>query len=91
MLLDGRLCIAARVLAGLSQAELAAKASLHVSVVARFEQGLTEPRRGTLQAIMQVLANHGIEILGQTDRYAGGIGLIKGKWQPSEGARRSRD
>lgn len=82
MLLHGRLCIAARILAGLSQAELAARASLRVSVVARFEQGITQPRLGTLQAILAVLAAHGVELTGQTDRYAGGIGLVKGKWDP---------
>lgn len=80
MLLDGRLCTAGRILAGLSQAELAAKASLAVSVVARFEQGLTRPRSGTLQALVAVLEAHGVEVLGPTDRHEGGLGLVKGTW-----------
>ena len=81
MLLDGGICTAARVLAGLSQAELAAQAGVAVSVLARFEQGLSQPRLGTIRAVLAVLAAHGIELTGETERYAGGIGLLKGTWQ----------
>src|SRR4051794_5999566 len=81
MLLDGRLCTAARVLAGLSQTELAAEASLSVSVVARFEQGVSQPRTGTIRAIMDVLGAHGVEVMPESERHVGGLALIRGKWR----------
>src|SRR4051794_30820773 len=81
MLLDGRLCTAARILAGLSQTELAAEASLSVSVVARFEQGVTQPRTGTIRAIMEVLGAHGVEVMPESQRHLGGLALVRGTWR----------
>ncbi len=81
MMLDRRLFTAARTLAGLSQAELAEKAGVAVSVVARFEQGRTQPRLDTLKAILAVLERYGIELLVESDRHVGGIALVRGKWQ----------
>lgn len=85
MLLDPLLFISARTLAGLSQADLATKAGIAVSVVARFEQGKTQPRLNTLRAILGVLESHGVEFLPESERHAGGIALIKGRWQGGGG------
>ena len=81
MLLDPLLFTAARILAGLSQTDLAAEAGIAVSVVARFEQRKTQPRLNTLQAILGVFERHGVELLAESERHAGGIALIKGRWR----------
>ena len=81
MLLDPCLFTAARILAGLSQADLAAEAGIAVSVVARFEQRKTQPRLSTLRAILGVLDRHGVEFMAESERHVGGIALIKGKWR----------
>lgn len=81
MLLEGRICAGARILAALTQAELATRAGIALSVLARFEQGLSQPRLGTIKAILGVLAANGVELIGETERYEGGIGLLKGKWR----------
>lgn len=41
--------------AGLTQFELAIKAGLHPSAIAKFEQGTQSPRLGTAQAIARAL------------------------------------
>jgi transcriptional regulator with XRE-family HTH domain len=89
MVLDPRLFVAARILAGLSQAALAKKADVAVSVVARFEQGKTQPRLDTLRAILGVLESYGVELLAESERHVGGIALVKGKWQGGGGERAS--
>jgi hypothetical protein len=77
MLPSPRQIAAARVLLGLSRAELAAKAGLHVNALKRLEQGVTNPRRTTLEAVMRALDADGIEFLSETaDR---GEGIIRRK------------
>ena len=72
MLPSPRLIAAARVLAGLSRTELAAKAGIHVNALKRLEQGQTNPRASTIEAVVSVLSDHGIEFLGEApDRLEG--------------------
>jgi transcriptional regulator with XRE-family HTH domain len=73
MLPSPRLIAAARVLLGLSQAELAQRAGLHVNVVRRFETGRTSPRVSTLEALLKVFAAAGVEFVSGSDRIEGGI------------------
>ncbi len=80
MMFDGRLLTAARILAGLSQSELAAQADCAVSSLARFEQGRTQPRLDTVRALVGALARNGIEFLPESERHYGGVALVRGTW-----------
>ena len=81
MVFNGRLLTAARIMAGLSQAELAAQANCAVSALARFEQGRTQPRLDTVRALVGALARNGIEFLPETQRHEGGVALVRGTWR----------
>ena len=80
MVLNGRLIMAARILAGLSQAELAAQADCAISALARFEQGRTQPRLDTVRALVGALTRNGVEFLPETQRHEGGVALVRGTW-----------
>lgn len=79
---SGKLLTAARILAGLSQADLAEQAGCAVSALARFEQGRTSPRLATVRALVSVLARYGVELLPATDRYEVGIAVVRGSARP---------
>lgn len=55
-------CRAARALAGLSQAQLAKEADVALATVAAFEQGVRQPYRRTLAALVAVLEAHRVKV-----------------------------
>lgn len=79
MLRQHRVIAAARVLAGLSQSEMAEAASIAVSVVKGIEQGTSDPRNSTLLAIADALSAHGVRILGEDSEILAGIVLLRDK------------
>ena len=70
MKLSGKQVAAARELLGLTQDELAAIAGLEIKTVSRFEGGLTEPHRSSIEKIRTELECRGIEFSN-----GGGIGV----------------
>jgi len=73
-----RLITAARALAGLSQAELAAAAGIPRSSLARYEAGVRSLRLSTFEAIVAALRKHGVRFLEETDEVAMGVFITKG-------------
>lgn len=78
-----RVIVAARVLAGYTQIELARAAGIATSVLQAIEQGRSNPKLTTINAIVDTLRTRGVELFGETDRVAWGVVVIKG----SEAAR----
>lgn len=74
-----RVLAAARVLAGLTQRELAGEAGVAASSVGRYEAGLSSMRVDTLRAILVVLAKRGVRFVDETATIATGVLLIKGE------------
>jgi transcriptional regulator with XRE-family HTH domain len=72
-----RLLAAARVLAGLSQRELATQAGIATSVIGRYEAGHSRLRSDSFEAILQVLRARGIRFVDATDKIAMGVLLIR--------------
>lgn len=72
-----RLLAAARVLAGLSQAELAARANVGVGALSRYEAGKTMPRVDTISAVVRALAEFGIGFLEESGDVE--MGVVKRK------------
>jgi transcriptional regulator with XRE-family HTH domain len=58
-----RLLAAARVLAGLSQADLAKRANVGIGALSRYEAGKTTPRIDTIAALVDALAELGVGFL----------------------------
>jgi len=79
-----RLLVAGRVLAGLSQQELATEAHVALSVVQAIEQGKSDPRLSTVRALAEVLREHRVEILVEDPRSLGGLRLLKFENRKSE-------
>lgn len=75
LLRSRRLFAAARVLAGMSQKQLAEEAGLALSVVQALEQDTSDPKNSTMIAIADALAAHGVKLFGETDLYLGSIAL----------------
>lgn len=61
MQITRRHVMAARGLLEMTQAQLAEAADLPVSVVRRFEAGITKPHQSTLEALQKALERRGIE------------------------------
>jgi predicted transcriptional regulator len=72
---------AARVLAGLSQAELAKRARVAESAILRYETGKSDPRVTTIAAMMRALAELGVEFLDETDDHEMGVAVRKRRSQ----------
>lgn len=72
-----RLLAAARVLAGLSQAELAARANVGIGALSRYEAGKTMPRIDTIAALVRALGEVGIGFLEESDSVE--MGIVKRK------------
>lgn len=66
MQLRGKQVAAARELLGLSQAELAEAAGIARITLARFEAGMAEPMRGSIEKIQAELERRGIEFTNGT-------------------------
>ncbi len=78
MLRSPRVLVAARVLAGMSQPELAAAAGIAVSVLQAIEQGRSDPRLSTVLALVDALKARGINLVPETERVAWGVLVTKG-------------
>jgi transcriptional regulator with XRE-family HTH domain len=72
------LLVAARVLAGLSQRELAQEAGVSLSVLQAIEQGKSDPRLSTVLALVDALRRHDIQLLGEDERALGGVLALRG-------------
>jgi len=70
--------VAARVLAGLTQPELAAAAGIAPSVLGAIEQGRSDPKQSTVLAILDALKARGVELAPETDRVAWGVLVNRG-------------
>jgi transcriptional regulator with XRE-family HTH domain len=77
---------AARVLANLTQVELAKRARVSVSAVKRLEAGNTDARVSTIQALTRALAACGVEFLFNQQEECEGI-KRRNQNSPSETAR----
>jgi transcriptional regulator with XRE-family HTH domain len=77
MLPTPRLVIAARILTGLSQADLATAAGIGIATLSRYERGESNPRTDKLNAILGALREHGIQFVEETDAVAEGILRLK--------------
>ena len=77
MLPTPRLVIAARILAGLSQADLATAAGIGIATLSRYERGESNPRADKLNAIFGALRAHGIQFVEETDAVSEGILHLK--------------
>ncbi|MDB5376493.1 MAG: family transcriptional regulator [Rubritepida sp.] len=78
MLRSPRMLVAARVLAGLNQAQLAATAGIALSVLQAIEQGRSDPKLSTVLALLDVLKARGVELAPETERVAWGVLVMKG-------------
>jgi DNA-binding XRE family transcriptional regulator len=78
MFRSARVLVAARALAGMSQAELAAAAGIAVSVLQAIEQGRSDPRLSTAIALVDALKRRGVEVISESDRNAWGVLVVKG-------------
>lgn len=81
-----RVLVAARVLAGLTQPELAAAAGIASSVLGAIEQGRSDPRQSTVLAIVDALKARGVELVPETDRVAWGVHVNRGSEAASTGS-----
>jgi predicted transcriptional regulator len=77
MLPSPRLLAAARILADLTQAELATRARVSVSAVRRLEVGDTDARASTIEALAKALTEGGIEFLYDTATGKEGVRHIR--------------
>ena len=68
---------AARAFLGLSQEDLAKKASVSLSAIARIEQEKGDPRLGTLEKIARALEKLGMEFLPPSDGKGEGLRVSK--------------
>ncbi|WP_439598756.1 helix-turn-helix transcriptional regulator [Falsiroseomonas sp.] len=73
-----RLLTAARVLAGLTQAELAHAAGVATSVLQALEQGRSDPKLSTVIAIFQALRARGVAVTWEPENETGTITLLSG-------------
>lgn len=65
--------VAARVLAGLSQEELADAAGIPLGTLKNLEQGRADPRHSTVLALIDTLAKRGVRFMMESDRIAWGV------------------
>lgn len=77
MILSPRQLSAARTLAGMTQQELAEAAGVTVNTVRAMEQGKSNPRLSTVNALIQALRTKGVELLDEDARISMGVVLLK--------------
>jgi predicted transcriptional regulator len=78
MLRMPRLLVAGRILAGLSQRELAQAAGISVSVLQAIEQGKSDPRLSTVLALIDALRQHDVQLISENDRLLGCVAALRG-------------
>lgn len=69
---------AARILAGWSQADLAAASAVAVSTIQTLEAGTRDTRLSNVMAILDALRRRGVEVAGGSERYIGGAVVVRG-------------
>jgi hypothetical protein len=77
-MLHPRLLIAARALAGWSQADLAAAANVGLRTVLGLESGARDTRYSNVLAIMDALRRQGVELAQGSERFVGGVLVVRG-------------
>jgi transcriptional regulator with XRE-family HTH domain len=77
-MLDPRQLIAARALAGWSQADLAAAAKVGLRTVAGLESGARDTKFSSVVAIVEALRRRGVELAQGTERFVGGVLVVRG-------------
>ena len=78
MIRSPRTLPAARALAGYTQVELARAAGIAPSVLQAIEQGRSNPKLTTVNAIVDALKARGVELVGESERHAWGVLVVKG-------------
>lgn len=73
-----RLLIAARVLGGMTQAELATAAGVGLSVLQAIEQGRSDPRLSTTLALLDALEIHDVRLVPASESTAYGLVVTPG-------------
>jgi transcriptional regulator with XRE-family HTH domain len=76
MLFSERILQGARIMAGLTQAQLAEAAGVGESVIADIERGTSDPRNSTLMRIVDVLSVHGVQLVGFGQGVLGGALIV---------------
>src|SRR4051812_3398031 len=77
-MLHPRHFVAARALADWSQADLASAAGVALRTVQGLEEGSRDTRFSSVVAIIEALRRRGVEFAQASDRYAGGVVIIRG-------------
>ena len=67
---------AARVLLGLTQAQVAAEAGVNLGSLSRYESGASQLRSDTVNALLGVFRRHGIRFLAEQDGVSAGVVLM---------------
>jgi predicted transcriptional regulator len=67
MLPSPRSLMAARILAGLSQSQLASEAGVSRSAISRLETEGADTRTSTVEAVIRVLRAHEVEVTAESD------------------------
>jgi len=75
---DPRLLVAARVLAGWSQQELATAAGLGLNTLQGLETGHRDTRTSSLQRVLNALLTRGVEVTLGSERWAYGVQVVRG-------------
>lgn len=75
---DHRLLVAARVLAGWSQQELATAAGIGLNTVQGLETGHRDTRTSSLQRVLSALLTRGVEVTLGSERWAYGVQVVRG-------------
>ena len=86
-----RLLIAARVLGGMTQSELAVAAGVGLSVLQAIEQGRSDPRLSTTLALLDALETHGVRLVPASEHAAYGLVVVPGSRAENAGKARSSE
>lgn len=86
-----RLLIAARVLGGMTQSELAAAAGVGLSVLQAIEQGRSDPRLSTTLALLDALEAHGVHLVPASKDAAYGLVVTPGSRAEDAGKARASE
>ncbi len=82
---------AARILVGLSQADLAKRAGVASMVISRYERGVATPRIDNLYAIIDALSAMGVSFIAEDDKVLDGVvrHRLPGPAAPGDAKRRT--